>query len=76
MAFLDTIQPETTVYDLVVTCNDTAAVFESYNDQAGECICCESLFLSLAEIAEKYGLDLRRLMADLQKVVGGPVDRQ
>ena len=57
-----------TVLDVVSRCRETEAVFKRYDEQAGECICCQALFETVQDVAEKYHLDLERLMADLEAV--------
>lgn len=55
-----------TVLDVVSQWRGTEAVFKRYDAQAGACICCQSLFEPVRDVAEKYHLDLKRLMADLK----------
>lgn len=59
------IHPEMTVLEVVSRFRQTQEVFKTYDAQAGECICCQSLFESLKDVAEKYGLDLNRFLSDL-----------
>ena len=61
------IDPEMTVLDIVARFRKTEAVFKKYDEQAGECICCQALFEPLVRVAEKYGLDLERLISDLEE---------
>jgi len=63
------LHPQMTVLDVVSRYRETEAVFKRYDAQAGECICCQSLFESVQDVAEKYHLDLERLLADLESVV-------
>lgn len=63
----DLIHPQMTVLDVVSTYRQTEQVFNKYNDLAGECICCSSLFETLQDIAAKYGLNLQTLLADLEQ---------
>jgi len=65
------IGPEMTVLDVVSRCRETEAVFKRYDALAGECICCQSLFESLQDVAEKYDLELKRLLTDLEAVRTG-----
>ena len=65
----DTINPEMTVLDIVARYRKTEAVFKSYDGQAGECICCHALFEPLGNVAEKYDLDLQKLITDLKAAV-------
>ena len=64
------IRPEMTVLDIVSRYGKTEAVFKQYDKQAGECICCQALFDPLSKVAVRYGLNLEKLMADLEDVVG------
>ena len=63
------IHPEMTVLDVVFRYRQTEAVFKRYDARAGECICCQALFESLRDVAEKYHLDLKGLLADLELVM-------
>ena len=65
------IGPEMTVLDVVSKYRHTEAVFKQYDQQAGECICCQALFESLQDMATRYRLDLERLLSDLNKVAKG-----
>ncbi|MFH1137967.1 MAG: hypothetical protein V1816_18000 [Pseudomonadota bacterium] len=60
------ITPETTILDVVSRFRSTEAVFKQYDDRAGVCLCCQALFDPLQDAAERYGLDLDRLLADLR----------
>ena len=61
------ISPDMTVLDVVSRYRQTEAVFKSYDHSAGECICCNALFESLSEMAERYGLNLAGLIMDLEQ---------
>ena len=63
------IRPEMIVLDVVSKYRQTEAVLRQYDQQAGECICCQALFKSLKDVAEKYDLDLNRLLADLEAAI-------
>jgi hypothetical protein len=60
------IRPEMTVLDVVYKYRQTEAVFKQYDQQAGECICCQALFESLQDVAARYNLDLEELLTDLE----------
>ena len=62
------IHPEMTVLDVVSRYRQTEAVFKRYDALAGECICCQALFESLRDVAEKYHLGLKGLLTDLESV--------
>ena len=49
----------------------TQAVFEAYETQAGECICCNALFQSIEEVAAKYSLDLETFLRDINRAASG-----
>lgn len=59
------ITPEMTVLDVVATYRGTEDVFRRYDNQAGECICCNALFETLQDVSAKYGLNLQELLAEL-----------
>jgi hypothetical protein len=63
------LHPGMTVLDVVSRYRETEAVFKRYDEQAGECICCQALFESVQDVAKKYHLDLTELLADLESVV-------
>jgi hypothetical protein len=49
----------------------TQAVFERYDAQAGECICCNALFQTIEEVAAKYSLDLEVFLEDINRAASG-----
>lgn len=59
------------VLDVVEKYPDTQLVFEQYDDQAGECICCNALFRIIEEVAERSSLDLKGFLEDINKAVSG-----
>lgn len=61
------IDPDMTVLDIVSAHKNTIAVFKEFDGQAGACICCTSLFVSLRAVADKYRLDLDFLLSELEK---------
>ncbi len=60
--------PQMTVLDVVSQCRETQSVFKRYDARAGECICCQSLFDSVQDMALRYHLDIKELMAELEAV--------
>lgn len=60
------------VLDVLNLYRQTEAVFKQYDKQAGECICCQALFEPLQGIAERYGLELERFLADLESAAKTP----
>ncbi len=67
---MPSIHPDMTILDIVSAHKATEAVFRSRDDQAGECILCQALFDTLAQVAERYSLDLDALLADLETATG------
>jgi len=61
------IDPDMTVLDIVSAYKQTIDVFKTFDEQAGECICCRSLFISLDSVAAKYHIDLSLLLSALEK---------
>jgi hypothetical protein len=61
------ITPDMTLIEVLHQHRQTEAVFRRYEGEARGCLLCHALFDTLAEAAAKYGLDLDRLMKDLQK---------
>ncbi|MBC8459610.1 MAG: hypothetical protein H8D67_16590 [Deltaproteobacteria bacterium] len=55
-----------TILDVVSKYRQTEAVFKQYDKQAGRCICCETLFETIKNVAAKYGLKLEDLLDDLE----------
>ncbi|MBG0789409.1 MAG: hypothetical protein H0S80_02810 [Desulfovibrionaceae bacterium] len=59
-----------TLLDIVRIHPATETVFRSRDDQAGECLLCRALFETVEAAAERYGLDLDELLADLDRAAG------
>jgi nucleoside-diphosphate-sugar epimerase len=49
----------------------TQAVFEAYETQAGECICCNALFQTIEEVAARYSLELPAFLEDINRAARG-----
>jgi len=64
------ITPEMTLIEVLHQHRQTEVVFRRYEGEAKGCLLCHALFDTLAEAAAKYGLDLDRLMQDLQESAG------
>jgi predicted DNA-binding ribbon-helix-helix protein len=65
----DRITPDMTLLEVLYQHRQTEAVFRRYEGEAQGCLLCHALFDSLAEAAAKYGLDVNRLVKDLQESV-------
>ena len=57
-----------TILDTIYAYADTKVVFKKYDEAAGECICCCSLFLPIRSVADKYHLDLTLLFSELETI--------
>lgn len=66
---LSCIGPRMTVLDIVSGHRATVAVFKAWDSLAGECICCQALFDTVQQVADRYGLNLDQLMAELNAAV-------
>lgn len=65
------ITPEMTLIEVLYQHRRTEAVFRRYEGEAQGCLLCHALFDTLAEAAAKYGLDLDKLLRDLQESAFG-----
>ena len=65
------LSADSTLLDIVAAHRPTEEVFRSRDAQAGECILCNALFLTVHEACAQYGLDLDALMADLKAAARG-----
>ena len=63
------INPDMTILDVVSAHQETIAVFKSFDEQAGECICCTSLFMTLHDVALKYDINLQQFLSHLEKAI-------
>lgn len=59
------IDSRMTVLDIVSRHRATETVFKAWDRHAGECICCQALFDTVQQVADRYGLNLDQLMAEL-----------
>jgi len=57
-----------TVLEIIHRHRQTETVFRKYDEQAGTCICCNSLFETLEDVAEKYNLGMEGLLMELEAV--------
>jgi hypothetical protein len=63
------ITSEMTIFEILCQHRHTEKVFRQYAAAAGGCLCCQALFHSLEEVARRYGLDLNRLLDDLEQTL-------
>ena len=69
------ITPETKMIDVISRYRQTESTFRRLNEQAGTCVCCQGLFLSLREAAERFGFNLETLMNELHAEIRGGIQR-
>lgn len=65
------ITPDQTVLDIVAAYPETEPVFRSLDDRAGECVLCNALFETIADLCSKYNINQAELLFDLNKAVSG-----
>lgn len=65
------LSADSTLLDIVAAHRPTEEAFRSRDAQAGECLLCNALFLTVREACAQYGLDLDALMADLKAAARG-----
>ncbi|RLB73032.1 MAG: hypothetical protein DRH07_02915 [Deltaproteobacteria bacterium] len=58
-----------TLLDIVSIYPATEAVFKTYDEQVGECLCCQRLFETVEQIGERYKLDLAEILEKLNATV-------
>lgn len=61
-----------TVLDIVSRYRATESVFKRWDRRAGVCICCQALFDTLQQVADRCGLELDRLLAELNAAAADP----
>jgi len=63
------IQPEMTILEIVHKYTRTQDVFKKYDDHKGQCIMCTALFEPLTTVCERFGLNLEKLLQELEAAV-------
>lgn len=63
------ITPEMTILDIISQHRATEKIFKRLEVELDVCVCCQGLFLTLREAAERYAFDLHRVLADLRAEV-------
>jgi len=59
------VTPKMTLVEIMSQWRASEDIFKAYEAQAGTCLRCQALFLTLEEAAQKYNLDLTKLVAEL-----------
>jgi len=67
----DGISSSMTLLDIMSRHREAETVFRRYDEKAGVCLCCEALFDTLDQVADKYQLDIGRILEDLNTAVRG-----
>jgi hypothetical protein len=65
------ITADTIMLDIVSRWPATEAVFRRYDEKAGVCLCCTSLFDTLEDISSRFSLDLKGLLQDIEEAALG-----
>jgi hypothetical protein len=60
------IRPDMIVIEVLHKYRRTEAVFKKYDEQKGQCIMCTALFESLTTVSERFGLNLKKLLDELE----------
>ena len=63
------VTPEMTLLEVMYRWPISEAIIIAYEAQAGVCLRCHALFDTLEEAAQKYNLDLNKLLGDLNALV-------
>ena len=61
----DQITADMTILDIVSAYPLTEKILKAYDDLVGECICCQMLFETVETTAQRYDLDLKELLREL-----------
>jgi len=70
------ISQDMTVLDVVSEYRSTEAVFRSYDDRAGACVCCTCLFETVEALARTLGLDLDAFLRELETAASAESTRE
>ena len=68
------LSSQMTILEILSRYRSTETVFRSWDERAGVCICCNALFDTVEEVADRYNLDLDRLMTELNFAAIPPKD--
>jgi hypothetical protein len=60
------IRPEMTILEIVHRHGQTHDVFKQYDKKIGQCLMCIALFESLSTVSERFGLNLEKLLEELE----------
>ena len=58
-----------TILDLAEKHPESVRVFKVYDRRFNVCICCESLFETLEQVCKKYGIDLDKLLTEINEAI-------
>ena len=63
------ITPETSVIDVISRYRETEKIFKRLEAETGSCICCQGLFDTLLEAAERFGFERACVLAEIEDTV-------
>lgn len=63
------IKKDMTILDLAEKHPESVQVFKVYDRRFNVCICCESLFKTLEQVCEKYGINLDKLLEEINETI-------
>lgn len=63
------IEKDMVILDIVENYPDTEDIFRMYDETAGVCILCSHLFDSLEVLENKYGIDLDKVLQQLNRAI-------
>lgn len=63
------LNPDMTVLDVISNWRGTEAVFNGYDEIAGECVCCNALFDTVRQMSRRYELDLDDVISELKNAI-------
>jgi hybrid cluster-associated redox disulfide protein len=63
------IKKDMTILDLAEKHPELIQVFKVYDRCFNVCICCESLFETLEQVCKKYGINLDKLLEEINEAI-------
>jgi hypothetical protein len=70
------VTPDTAIIDIISIHRQTEQVFKRLEAETGTCICCEGLFLSVRDAAQRFGFNMESVMADINGIIAGDEKRR
>ena len=63
------VTPETAIIDIISAHRQTEKVFKRLEAETGTCICCQGLFLSVRDAAQRFGFNMESVLADINGII-------